>query len=267
MIDRAIAAMPTVVVGGNAVDVHLKGVVPGRDFPLDRVHDLRNADGRRPLPALRQRRSRSSRDRDRPRLQARHQVFEGDGGDLPRREGERGPRRSWAATGSASTGSSPAAVEAGHDANGIIWPLPLAPYQVVVVPLQVQNAAVMEQAAGTREGARRRPGSTCWSTTATSGPGVKFKDADLIGIPLRVVIGERGLKEGTIEVKWRTEAAAQHRSPRPRPPRRSWPRSRGAAERHEAACQERHRGPRGARGGHEPSRRVSPTGPTSCWAP
>ena len=41
-------------------------------------------------------------------------------------------------------------------------------------------------------------------------PGVKFKDADLIGIPLRVVIGERGLKEGTIEVKWRTDAAAHH---------------------------------------------------------
>ena len=40
-------------------------------------------------------------------------------------------------------------------------------------------------------------------------PGVKFKDADLIGIPLRVVIGERGLKDGTIEVKWRTEAGAE----------------------------------------------------------
>jgi prolyl-tRNA synthetase len=41
-------------------------------------------------------------------------------------------------------------------------------------------------------------------------PGVKFKDADLIGIPLRVVIGERGLKEGKIEVKWRTETAPRH---------------------------------------------------------
>jgi prolyl-tRNA synthetase len=41
-------------------------------------------------------------------------------------------------------------------------------------------------------------------------PGVKFKDADLIGVPLRVVVGERGLKEGTIEVKWRSDAAAHH---------------------------------------------------------
>ena len=50
VIDRAIAAMPTVVVGGNAVDVHLKGVVPGRDFPLEQVHDLRNADAGDPCP-------------------------------------------------------------------------------------------------------------------------------------------------------------------------------------------------------------------------
>ena len=86
------------------------------------------------------------------------------------------------------------------------WP----PITSLVVPLQVQNAAVMEAAEALETAARRRPGSTSWSTTATSGPGVKFKDADLIGIPLRVVIGERGLKEGTIEVKWRTDAAAHH---------------------------------------------------------
>ena len=50
VIDRAIAAMATVVVGGNAVDVHLKGVVPGRDFPLENVHDVRNADAGDPCP-------------------------------------------------------------------------------------------------------------------------------------------------------------------------------------------------------------------------
>ena len=50
VIDRAIAAMPTVVVGGNAVDVHLKGVVPGRDFPLDPIRDIRNADANDPCP-------------------------------------------------------------------------------------------------------------------------------------------------------------------------------------------------------------------------
>ena len=50
VIDTAVAAMPTVVVGGNALDVHLTGVVPGRDFPLDRVFDLRNAEAGDPCP-------------------------------------------------------------------------------------------------------------------------------------------------------------------------------------------------------------------------
>ena len=92
VIDRAIAAMPTVVVGGNAVDVHLKGVVPGRDFPLERVHDIRNADAGDPCPRCGSRARDQGGPGDRPRLQARHQVFQVDGGDLPRREGERDPR-------------------------------------------------------------------------------------------------------------------------------------------------------------------------------
>ena len=91
VVDRAVAAMPTVVVGGNEVDVHLTGVVPGRDFPLDRVLDLRNAVAGDPCPRCGAADGRQPGDRDRPRLQARHQVFEGDGGDLPRREGERDP--------------------------------------------------------------------------------------------------------------------------------------------------------------------------------
>ena len=102
-----------------------------------------------------------------------------------------------------------AAVEAGHDENGIIWPLPLAPYEVLLVPLQVQNAAVME-AAEALETQLEAAGLDVLVDDREQRPGVKFKDADLIGIPLRVVIGERGLKEGTIEVKWRTDAAAHH---------------------------------------------------------
>ena len=82
IIDTAIAALPTVVVGGNAVDVHLKGVVPGRDFPLDRVHDLRNADAGDPCPRCGQAMVNKAGLGDRPCLQARDQVFEGDGGDL-----------------------------------------------------------------------------------------------------------------------------------------------------------------------------------------
>src|SRR5262249_1704646 len=102
-----------------------------------------------------------------------------------------------------------AAVEAGHDDNGIVWPLSIAPYEAVVIPLQVQNAAVME-AAGALAGQFEAAGVDVLFDDRDQRPGVKFKDADLIGIPLRVVVGERGLKEGTIEVKWRNATAAHH---------------------------------------------------------
>jgi prolyl-tRNA synthetase len=100
------------------------------------------------------------------------------------------------------------AVESGNDANGIVWPLPLAPYHVVIVPLQVQNSTVMEQALGL-EKSLTESGVEVLTDDRDQRPGVKFKDADLIGIPLRIVVGERGLKEGTVELKWRTETAAR----------------------------------------------------------
>ena len=168
MIDRAIAAMPTVVVGGNAVDVHFKGVVPGRDFPLERVHDVRNADAGDPCPRC------GAPLEIKAGLEIGH-VFK-LGTKYSKSMGatyldEKG-NEVHVIMGCYGIGINrivAGAVEAGHDANGIIWPLSLAPYHVVVVPLQVQNAAVMEQALALEIGVRRRPGSTCWSTTATSG--------------------------------------------------------------------------------------------------
>ena len=76
------------------------------------------------------------------------------------------------------------AVEAAHDSNGILWPLALAPYHVVVVPLQVQNAAVMEHALAL-EKALTAAGFDVLVDDRDQRPGVKFKDADLIGVPLR----------------------------------------------------------------------------------
>ena len=102
-----------------------------------------------------------------------------------------------------------AAIEAGHDDNGIIWPLSLAPYQVSLIPLQVNKAEVMDL---TRklEQELEAAGVDVLTDDRDQRPGVKFKDVDLIGVPLRVVIGERGLKDGSIEVKWRHEAAARN---------------------------------------------------------
>jgi prolyl-tRNA synthetase len=208
IVDRAIAAMSTVVVGGNEVDVHLKGVVPGRDFPLDRVYDLRNADAGDPCPRC------GSPMENRAGLEIGH-VF---------KLGTKYSKAMGATYLDEKSTEIPiimgcygiginrivaAAIEAGHDVNGIVWPLALAPYQVALVPLQVNNQAVMELTAKL-EKELEAAGIDLLTDDRDLRPGVKFKDVDLIGIPLRVVIGERGLKEGSIEVKWRTEPAARN---------------------------------------------------------
>ena len=199
--------MPTVVVGGNAVDVHLKGVVPGRDFPLEPIHDIRNAEPATPARAAAPRWRSSRAWRSATSSSSGPSTPSRWGPPISTRRGTR-PTSSWAATGSASTGSSPPPSRPAHDANGIIWPLALAPYHVLIVPLQVQNAAVMEQAAAL-ESALTAAGLDVLVDDRDQRPGFKFKDADLIGIPLRVVVGERGLKEGKIEIKWRARAGGE----------------------------------------------------------
>jgi prolyl-tRNA synthetase len=206
VVDRAVAAMPSVVVGGNAVDVHLTGVVPGRDFPLEKVLDLRNAERGDPCP------------RCGTPMAVNQGVEIGHVFKL-------GTKYSAAmgATFSDDKGQTQqvimgcygigvnrilaAAVESGHDANGIIWPLTLAPYEVVVVPLQIANETVVE-VADTVARALTEAGVEVLIDDRDQRPGVKFKVDDLFGIPLRIVIGELGLKEGTVEVKWRTDAQA-----------------------------------------------------------
>ena len=203
VIDRAIAAMPAVVVGGNAVDVHLKGVVPGRDFPLDRLHDLRNAEAGDPCPRC------GSTLEVKSGLEIGH-VFK-LGTKYSKAMGARYLDQKGTETeiimGCYGIGVNrivAAAVEASHDTNGIIWPFAIAPYHVLVVPLQLQNAAVMERTSAI-ESALTAAGLDVLVDDRDERPGFKFKDADLIGIPLRVVIGERGLNEGRIEIKWRNE--------------------------------------------------------------
>ena len=95
-----------------------------------------------------------------------------------------------------------AVIEQSNDADGIIWPWNVAPWQVLVVNLDPQDAAASDlckQLAGFAEAA----GADVLIDDRAERPGVKFKDADLIGLPLRLTVGGRGLKEGIFEFKWR----------------------------------------------------------------
>jgi prolyl-tRNA synthetase len=145
VIDRAIAAMASVVVGGNAVDVHLKGVVPGRDLAIDPIHDVRNADDGDPSQRC------GGRLQIKSGLEIGH-VFK-LGTKYSKAMGatyldDKG-NETLIIMGCYGIGINrivAAAVEAGHDENGIIWPLAIAPYHVLVIPLAGKAPAVMEQA-------------------------------------------------------------------------------------------------------------------------
>ena len=97
-----------------------------------------------------------------------------------------------------------AIIEQCHDADGIIWPWAVAPFQVLVCLLDPQSAEAVDMARKVGEIAEKA-GADVLIDDRVERPGVKFKDADLIGIPLRITIGGKGIKEGVIEMKWRHE--------------------------------------------------------------
>jgi prolyl-tRNA synthetase len=92
--------------------------------------------------------------------------------------------------------------ETSFDENGLIWPLSIAPYEVLVIPLNVTDPETMLLAERFYK-ELSEGGVDVLMDDRDARAGFKFKDADLIGIPLRVVVGGRGLKDGQVEVKWR----------------------------------------------------------------
>jgi prolyl-tRNA synthetase len=95
-----------------------------------------------------------------------------------------------------------AAIEQGNDENGIIWPPAIAPYQVLIVPVNIKDARSMDVAEEMYT-ALEEKGFEVLLDDRDERAGVKFKDADLIGIPWRIIIGEKNLKESLVEIKER----------------------------------------------------------------
>jgi prolyl-tRNA synthetase len=101
-----------------------------------------------------------------------------------------------------------AAVEQNHDDNGIIWTPPISPYQVYLCALGMENHEVAEAAERLYTDLEEAGLDVLFDDRSES-PGVKFNDADLLGIPLRVVVSSRNLKAQSVEVKGRTEKESQ----------------------------------------------------------
>jgi prolyl-tRNA synthetase len=199
--DRAVGAMKKCVTGANAADAHFVGVVPGRDFAMPSLADLRVAVQGDPCPrcgaAMNLRRgievghvfklgtkySKALGACFLDEKEQRHEIIMGCYGI--------GVNRILAAL-----------IETNHDADGIRWSTAIAPYRVLVLPLAMQNAELREAAERIYAELTAR-GIDALIDDRDARAGFKFKDADLIGIPLRVAIGERGIKEGIAEIKWR----------------------------------------------------------------
>jgi prolyl-tRNA synthetase len=95
-----------------------------------------------------------------------------------------------------------AAIEQNHDVDGIVWPLPLAPYAVIITPVNVNEKALAEAAEALYDRLAQE-GVEAVLDDRDERAGVKFKDADLIGIPFRVTVGPKRLAEGKMEIKIR----------------------------------------------------------------
>ena len=204
--DRDLLVMRNCVTGANEKDVHLTGVNLGRDFdlPEERFADLRNAAEGDPCP------------RCCMTLSLRHAIEAGHVFKLGTKYSEALAARFlddqeqlhpiiMGCYGIGINRIIAGLVETNHDDAGIIWPVALAPYEVFLAPLKVTDAESMKVADQLHD-ELQKAGVEVLLDDRDVRAGVKFKDADLIGIPLRVVLGPRGLAEGKLEIKWRWDA-------------------------------------------------------------
>lgn len=204
LVDHDVAAADSAITGANEKDMHLTGVVPGTHFEIATTHDLRNAEAGDRCP------------RCEGTLEIVHGIEVGHVFKLGTKysvsmdatfvdQEEKSHPLIMGCYGIGVTRVVAAVVEASHDQNGIIWPISVAPYSVQLIPLNVSDEAVMKVANALYD-ELTDAGIDVLIDDRDHRPGFKFKDADLIGIPLRVTIGGKGLADGITEVKWRTES-------------------------------------------------------------
>ncbi len=209
IIDHAVAAMSVGVTGANKTDYHVKNVVPGRDFPLKgeniTITDIRYAvegdthNGKKLL--------------FKKGIEV-GQVFklgikysEKLGAKFLNENGQEKP----CIMGCYGIGINrilAAAIELGNDDNGIIWPISISPFEVIVTSVNQDDPDVANIAENIYQKLLDSDIDVLLDDRDLRG-GVKFKDADLIGIPVRVTVGRKSIAEGKVEIKLRSESKSQ----------------------------------------------------------
>lgn len=201
--DRSVEGATNFVCGANRADAHWTGANLGRELRLFEFHDILLVSGGDPCPNC-----------ERP-LSISHGIEVGHifklgtkysepmGCNFLDDEGKSHPM-TMGCYGLGIGRTVAAAIEQNHDDKGIIWPLPLAPFEALVVPLNMNDAEVV-QAAETIYEALREKGVDVLFDDRKERPGVKFNDADLVGIPVRAVIGSRSLANDQVEISLRRD--------------------------------------------------------------
>ncbi|MBX9610216.1 MAG: proline--tRNA ligase [Burkholderiales bacterium] len=224
--DREVAVMADWVCGANDAGFHFTGVNWGRDLPEpDRVADLRNVvegdlspDGKGTLAIERGIEVGHVFYLGTKYSQAMSATFLDENGKPQHME--------MGCYGIGITRLPAAAIEQNHDARGIIWPDAIAPFTVVVCPIGMDRSADVKAAAEKLYAELLAAGVDVILDDRGERPGAMFADWELIGVPHRVTIGDRGLKEGLVEYQHRRDAAA---TPVPVAEALAWVRGRLAA--------------------------------------
>ena len=206
IIDHAVAAMAVGVTGANKTDYHTKNVVPGRDFPLEGdnvvVADIRNAiegdthNGKKLLfkKGIEVGQVFKLGTKYSEKLGAK--FLDENGVEKPCLMGcyGIGVNRILAS-----------AIELGNDENGIIWPISIAPFEVLITSVNQDDEKVAQAAEDIYKQLLSAGIEVLLDDRLLRG-GVKFKDADLIGIPVRITVGRKSIAEGNVEIKLRSQA-------------------------------------------------------------
>jgi len=202
--DRSVAAMADFVCGANEEGYHLTGVNWGRDAPEPQVADIRNVvagdpspDGKGQLEIVRGIEVGHI-------FQLRTKYSEAMGATFLDSAGSQKPFE-MGCYGIGVTRIVAAAIEQNHDPRGIIFPAPLAPFAVSIVPIGYRKSSAVREATDRLYAELAALGIDVLLDDRDERPGVLFADMDLIGIPHRVVLGERGLAAGNAEYKARRD--------------------------------------------------------------
>ena len=213
--DHAVKASANIVVGGNHLDTHLVDVNCPRDFHVEQFADLRNARAGDPSPR------KDGVLKTTKGIEVGHVFMLGTKYSQAMNASFLDPngKECLAVMGCYGIGigrTAAAAVEQNHDDKGIVWPFPIAPFHVHLISLG-QSTAVIDAAIKLYAALEAVGLEVLWDDRDERA-GVKFNDADLIGAPYHVIVGDKGLAEGVLEVKSRNTGVKTKLAPTDVPP-------------------------------------------------